>query len=128
MQRPFECTSTVILVRGWADVLSAHGGSVAARSAADRGASGGFNVSLVLLRCQAKPRLRSVMDVFRVHEQVITDYRAFTSGFVAVRDRRIKGLVDEQFAQGCAVGLIRGWVPPVGADLAVSSVWDPDTG
>ena len=40
------------------------------------------------------------MDVFRVHEQVIADYRAFTSGFVAVRDRLIRTFVEEQFAQG----------------------------
>lgn len=32
------------------------------------------------------------MDVFKVHEQVIEDYRAFTSGFVEVRDERIKAL------------------------------------
>ena len=32
------------------------------------------------------------MDVFKVHEQVIADYRAFTSGFVEVRDERIKAL------------------------------------
>ncbi len=40
------------------------------------------------------------MDVFKVHEQVIADYRAFTSGFVEVRDRRIKELIDQQFAEG----------------------------
>ena len=40
------------------------------------------------------------MDVFNVHEQVIADYRAFTSGFVEVRDSRIKGFVDQQFADG----------------------------
>ncbi len=40
------------------------------------------------------------MDVFQVHEQVIADYRAFTSGFVEVRDRRIKAFVDKQFAEG----------------------------
>ncbi len=40
------------------------------------------------------------MDVFAVHEQVIADYRAFTAGFVDVRDRRIKAFVDQQFAEG----------------------------
>src|SRR4051794_34852517 len=40
------------------------------------------------------------MDVFKVHEQVIQDYRAFTSGFVEVRDERIKTFVDQQFADG----------------------------
>lgn len=40
------------------------------------------------------------MDVFKVHEQVIADYRAFTSGFVEVRDERIKRFVDEQFKHG----------------------------
>ena len=40
------------------------------------------------------------MDVFQVHEEVIADYRAFTSGFVEVRDPRIKAFVDQQFAEG----------------------------
>lgn len=40
------------------------------------------------------------MDVFKVHEQVIADYRAFTSGFVEVRDERIKAFVDRQFDDG----------------------------
>jgi ATP-dependent helicase YprA (DUF1998 family) len=40
------------------------------------------------------------MDVFKVHEQVIADYRAFTSGFVSVRDKRIADFVEEQFAEG----------------------------
>lgn len=40
------------------------------------------------------------MDVFKVHEQVIEDYRRFTSGFVEVRDERIKAFVDQQFEDG----------------------------
>lgn len=40
------------------------------------------------------------MDVFKVHEQVIEDYRAFTSGFVQPRDRRIAAFIEEQFAEG----------------------------
>jgi superfamily II DNA/RNA helicase len=40
------------------------------------------------------------LDVFRVHEQVIADYRAFTSGFVEIRDRRIKAYVDQQMNDG----------------------------
>ena len=40
------------------------------------------------------------MDVFKVHEQVIDDYRAFTSGFVSVRDQRVAGFVEQQFADG----------------------------
>lgn len=40
------------------------------------------------------------MDVFDIHRQVIDDYRAFTSGFVEVRDDRIKQFVDQQFAEG----------------------------
>lgn len=40
------------------------------------------------------------MDVFKIHEQVIADNRAFTSGFVEVRDRRIKEFVHAQFAEG----------------------------
>jgi ATP-dependent helicase YprA (DUF1998 family) len=40
------------------------------------------------------------MDVFQVPEEVIADYRAFTSGFVEVRDARIKAFVDQQFVEG----------------------------
>ncbi len=40
------------------------------------------------------------MDVFKVHEQVIADYRAFTSGFVSVRDERVTEFVQQQFADG----------------------------
>src|SRR4051794_24401205 len=40
------------------------------------------------------------MDVFGVHERVIGDYRSFTSGFVSVRDPRIRAFVEEQFARG----------------------------
>lgn len=40
------------------------------------------------------------MDVFKIHEQVISDYRDFTSGFVEIRDGRIKTFVDEQFEDG----------------------------
>src|SRR4051812_46218220 len=48
----------------------------------------------------ASRRRRGGMDVFKVHERVIGDYRAFTSGFVEVRDRRIQTFVDQQFADG----------------------------
>ncbi|MGW5365989.1 DEAD/DEAH box helicase [Actinopolymorpha pittospori] len=40
------------------------------------------------------------MDVFEVHERTISDYRDFTSGFVEVRDERIKAFVDQQFDDG----------------------------
>jgi len=40
------------------------------------------------------------LDVFKVHEQVIADYRAFTSGFVQPREDRISSFIDEQFAEG----------------------------
>ncbi|MGQ0464797.1 MAG: DEAD/DEAH box helicase [Sporichthyaceae bacterium] len=40
------------------------------------------------------------MDVFRVHEQLIADYRAFTSSFVELRDPRIRELVRERLAEG----------------------------
>ncbi len=40
------------------------------------------------------------MDVFKIHEQVIADYRAFTGGFVRVRDERISEFVEQQFADG----------------------------
>ena len=40
------------------------------------------------------------MDVFKVHEQVIDDYRAFTSGFVQPRDGRVAAFIDEQLDSG----------------------------
>lgn len=40
------------------------------------------------------------MDVFKIHEQLIDDYRAFTSGFVEVRDPRVRAHVDHQLAAG----------------------------
>jgi superfamily II DNA/RNA helicase len=40
------------------------------------------------------------MDVFKIHEQLISDYRSFTSGSVEVRDRRIKAHVDQQLDEG----------------------------
>lgn len=40
------------------------------------------------------------MDVFKIHEQLIDDYRSFTSGSVQVRDRRIQEHVQEQLDQG----------------------------
>ena len=40
------------------------------------------------------------MDVFKVHEQVIGDYRAFTSGFVQPRNARIAAFIDEQLDSG----------------------------
>src|SRR5690349_18495015 len=43
---------------------------------------------------------RGDMDVFKIHEQLIDDYRAFTSGSVEVRDRRIRAHVDQQLSEG----------------------------
>lgn len=40
------------------------------------------------------------MDVFKVHEQVIDDCRAFTSGFVKPRDRRIADFIEQQLEEG----------------------------
>ena len=40
------------------------------------------------------------MDVFKVHEQVIAEYRAFTSGFVEIRDRRIAAYVQQHLDDG----------------------------
>lgn len=44
-------------------------------------------------------RLEDV-DVFKIHEQLIDDYRSFTSGSVEVRDRRIRAHVDQQLSEG----------------------------
>jgi ATP-dependent helicase YprA (DUF1998 family) len=41
-----------------------------------------------------------LMDVFTLHQQLIADYRSFTSGFVDVRDRRIQAFIDEQLVKG----------------------------
>lgn len=40
------------------------------------------------------------MDVFGVHQQLIDDYRSFTTGVVDVRDPRIKQHVAEELARG----------------------------
>ncbi len=40
------------------------------------------------------------MDVFQVHEQLIDDYRSFTSGAIEVRDRRIKAHVESELEDG----------------------------
>jgi ATP-dependent helicase YprA (DUF1998 family) len=40
------------------------------------------------------------MDVFDVREQLIEDYRAFTTGFVAPRDTRIREFVERRLAEG----------------------------
>lgn len=40
------------------------------------------------------------MDVFSVHEQLIDDYRSFTSGSVQVRDRRIQEYVSQELDEG----------------------------
>jgi ATP-dependent helicase YprA (DUF1998 family) len=40
------------------------------------------------------------MEVFGVRDQLITDYRDFTSSFVEILDQRIKEHVDERTARG----------------------------
>ncbi len=40
------------------------------------------------------------MDVFGVHRQLIADYKAFTSGFVDLRDNRIRAHVEQRMAAG----------------------------
>jgi ATP-dependent helicase YprA (DUF1998 family) len=40
------------------------------------------------------------VDVFEVHRSLVDDYRAFTSGFVELRDPRIKQFVDAQLEAG----------------------------
>src|SRR5690348_3122198 len=40
------------------------------------------------------------MDAFAIHRQLIDDYRAFTSGFVDVRDRRLRAHVEQRLARG----------------------------
>ncbi|MEW6155388.1 MAG: DEAD/DEAH box helicase [Actinomycetota bacterium] len=40
------------------------------------------------------------MDVFRVREQLVGDYRAFTAAFVEPRDPRIAGFIEQRLAEG----------------------------
>jgi len=40
------------------------------------------------------------MDAFGIHQQLIDDYRAFTSGFVDIRDRRLAAHVAERLDSG----------------------------
>jgi ATP-dependent helicase YprA (DUF1998 family) len=40
------------------------------------------------------------MDIFSVHEQLLSDCRAFTSGFVDIRDRRLAAHVAERLDSG----------------------------
>ncbi len=48
------------------------------------------------------------MDVFKVHEQVIADYRAFTSGFVEVRDAPDRGVRRASSSPRASSGPTRG--------------------
>ncbi|MDQ3152652.1 MAG: DEAD/DEAH box helicase, partial [Actinomycetota bacterium] len=48
----------------------------------------------------------TLVDAFRVHEQLIQDYRSFTEGFVEIQDQRIRQHVEQQAAQGAQ------WPPP----------------
>lgn len=40
------------------------------------------------------------MDAFKVHDQLIKDYRSFTEGFVEIRDNRVADHVEQQAAGG----------------------------
>jgi hypothetical protein len=40
------------------------------------------------------------MDVFQVHQQLRTDYEAFTAGFTKIHDPRIREHVDRRMANG----------------------------
>ena len=40
------------------------------------------------------------MDVFRVRDRLIEDYREFTGSFVDIHDPRIRKHVDERMARG----------------------------
>lgn len=40
------------------------------------------------------------MDVFRVHQELIVDYEAFTSGFTEIHDRRIREHVEQRLRNG----------------------------
>ena len=40
------------------------------------------------------------MDAFRVHRQLIDDYRSFTEGFVDIRDGRLREVIKQQSLEG----------------------------
>ena len=40
------------------------------------------------------------MDIFRVHQELIDDYKSFTTSAVVPRDPRIKQYVDDELAEG----------------------------
>lgn len=56
------------------------------------------------------------MDAFKVHDQLIRDYRSFTEGFVEIRDQRIREYVEEQSARGAQ------WLAPW---LALNPAFSP---
>ena len=43
------------------------------------------------------------MDVFEVHRRLISDYRAFTDGFVDIRDERVRQQVEQESARGAQI-------------------------
>jgi hypothetical protein len=40
------------------------------------------------------------MEAFTIHDQLVADYRAFTSGFVDIRDRRLAAHVAHRLESG----------------------------
>lgn len=46
------------------------------------------------------------MDVFRVNQELIDEYKSFTTSAVVPRDPRIKQYVDDEFAEG------KQWLEP----------------
>jgi ATP-dependent helicase YprA (DUF1998 family) len=65
------------------------------------GQLGGYGVAVVQLVYRwPDPRSLTGMDIFRVRDLLIDDYREFTGSFVEILDPRIRQHVDERMARG----------------------------
>src|ERR1022692_1981797 len=64
------------------------------------GAGGFGTIKVAVTRCAQRSRAGHGMDVFRVRDRLIDDYREFTGSFVEIHDPRISEHVAERMARG----------------------------
>ena len=67
-----------------------------------------------------------MMDVFRLRDRVISEYRSYSEGFIEIADERIRGAVDDAFDKGLLwpsprIGLNPSFEPGATVDQLVSS-------
>ena len=67
-----------------------------------------------------------MMDVFRLRDRVISEYRSYSEGFIEIADDRIRGAVDDAFDKGLLwpsprIGLNPSFEPGATIDQLVSS-------